>query len=116
MSEQQDLQMEGYLIQVKNGFTGDPVGRKKIYLHGPLDISEEQKETCMLLSDRENVTCQVKVPSSIEAPVRRGDEIGQVTFRLNGELLSAYPVLAEQSVGERTFTRTLEYVSDRFFH
>ena len=70
----------------------------------------------MLLSDRENVTCQVKVPSSIEAPVRRGDEIGQVTFRLNGELLSAYPVLAEQSVGERTFTRTLEYVSDRFFH
>jgi len=104
------------LIQVKNGFTGDPVGRKKIYLHGLLDISEEQKETCMLLSDRENVTCQVKVPSSIEAPVRRGDEIGQVTFRLNGELLSAYPVLAEQSVGERTFTRTLEYVSDRFFH
>ena len=103
-------------IQVKNGFTGDPVGRKKIYLHGLLDISEEQKETCMLLSDRENVTCQVKVPSSIEAPVRRGDEIGQVTFRLNGELLSAYPVLAEQSVGERTFTRTLEYVSDRFFH
>ena len=104
------------LIQVKNGFVGDPVGRKKIYLHGLLDVSEEQKEARLLLSDRENVTCQVKVPSSIEAPVRRGDEIGQVTFRLNGELLSAYPVLAEQSVGERTFSRTLEHVSDRFFH
>ena len=104
------------LIQVKNGFVGDPVGRKKIYLHGLLDVSEEQKEARLLLSDRENVTCQVKVPSSIEAPISRGDEIGQVTFRLNGELLSAYPVLAEQSVGERTFSRTLEYVSDRFFH
>ena len=104
------------LIQVKNGFVGDPVGRKKIYLHGLLDVSEEQKEARLLLSDRENVTCQVKVPSSIEAPISRGDEIGQVTFRLNGELLSAYPVLAEQSVGERTFSRTLEHVSDRFFH
>lgn len=104
------------LIQVRNGFLGDPVGRKKVYLHGLVNIQEGQKEAQLLLSDRENVTCQVNVPPSVEAPVRRGDEIGQVTFRLNGELLFSCPVLAEQSVDKRTFGQVLEYVSDRLFH
>lgn len=104
------------LIQVRNGFLGDPIGSRKVYLHGLVDISEEQKDDRILLSDRENVTCQVNVPPSVEAPVRRGDKLGQIVFRLNGQPISAYSVLAEQSVEKRTFFGTLEYVSERFFH
>ena len=103
------------LTQVKNGFQEQPSG-KEIYLRGILDVSAEQKKNRMLLSDRENIDCQVEMPQMIEAPVKRYDQIGKVTFRLDGEFLSSYPILADRTVEKRTFFKTLEYLSDKFFH
>ena len=70
----------------------------------------------MLLAEGERVDCQVKVPRVVEAPVSRYDKIGKVEFLLDGDIIASYAVLADQSVERRTFLRTLEYVSDRFFH
>lgn len=103
------------LVQVKNGFL-EPPRSGKIYLHAILDAPEEQKESRMLLADDETVDCQTDIPQTMEAPVKRYDQIGKVTFRLDGEILASYPVLADRSIERKTFFRTLEYVSDRFFH
>lgn len=57
----------------------------------------------------------MNVPEMLEAPVKRRDKIGRVTFLLDGQILASYPVLAEQSIERRTFFRVLEYVSEKFF-
>ena len=103
------------LTRIQNGFQESPLG-KTIYLPGILDVSAEQKENRMLLAEGERVDCQVKVPRVVEAPVSRYDKIGKVEFLLDGDIIASYAVLADQSVERRTFLRTLEYVSDRFFH
>ena len=103
------------LIRVKNGFREDPTKRVQ-YIRGISDVDTEQKESQMLLADDERIVCRVNVPEMLEAPVKRRDKIGRVTFLLDGQILASYPVLAEQSVERRTFFRVLEYVSEKFFH
>ena len=103
------------LIRVKNGFREDPTKRVQ-YIRGISDVDTEQKERQMLLADDERIVCRVNVPEMLEAPVKRRDKIGRVTFLLDGQILASYPVLAEQSVERRTFFRVLEYVSEKFFH
>ena len=79
-------------------------------------IEAEQKESQILLADDERIVCRMNVPEMLEAPVKRRDKIGRVTFLLDGQILASYPVLAEQSIERRTFFRVLEYVSEKFFH
>lgn len=103
------------LIRVKNGFREDPTKRVQ-YIRGISDVDTEQKESQMLLADDERIVCRMNVPEMLEAPVKRRDKIGRVTFLLDGQILTSYPVLAEQSIERRTFFRVLEYVSEKFFH
>ena len=103
------------LIRVKNGFREDPTKRVQ-YIRGISDVDTEQKESQILLADDERIVCRMNVPEMLEAPVKRRDKIGRVTFLLDGQILASYPVLAEQSIERRTFFRVLEYVSEKFFH
>ena len=103
------------LIRVKNGFREDPTKRVQ-YIRGISDVDTEQKESQILLEDDERIVCRMNVPEMLEAPVKRRDKIGRVTFLLDGQILASYPVLAEQSIERRTLFRVLEYVSEKFFH
>ena len=86
------------------------------YIRGISDVDTEQKESQILLADDERIVCRMNVPEMLEAPVKRRDKIGRVTFLLDGQILASYPVLAEQSIERRTFFRVLEYASEKFFH
>lgn len=49
------------------------------------------------------VTCTVSVPDQMAAPVSEGEEIGRLSWALDGELLAEIPVTAACSIGEMNF-------------
>ena len=57
----------------------------------------------------------MNVPEMLEAPVKRRDKIGRVTFLLDGRILVSYPVLAEQSIERRTFFGYWSMFQKNFF-
>lgn len=49
-------------------------------------------------SDAGRVEYIVEIPESIGAPIQKGDIVGKIIYRLNGEILGEIPVTAEESI------------------
>lgn len=65
-------------------------------------LQAESPEPITLLKGEVNsVSCRVELPSFVWAPVKAGEPIGTVVYELNGAVLRAIPVTAEQTVSER---------------
>ena len=48
------------------------------------------------------------VPESISAPVKKGDEVGTVTYMYKGEAIAKLPVVAAESVDRSEVIQTIE--------
>lgn len=48
----------------------------------------------------DNLKTQIKLNGQIEAPVTKGQTVGQLDISLDGELLTSTPIVATQSIGE----------------
>ena len=55
---------------------------------------------------RNNIKYEVKLPSEINAPIKKGDKVGDITFTLDGEVLGTCPITAAENVNKKSFTRT----------
>ncbi len=52
----------------------------------------EKKSLRLLLADEEAVSVQAELPKELTAPVRKGQAVGAVIYRLNGDVIKTYPV------------------------
>ena len=52
--------------------------------------------------EEKGVTCQVALAGDLEAPVMKGQTVGEVTVQQGGKAIATYPVKAAQSVGRLT--------------
>lgn len=68
-----------------------------------------------LVKKGEEIVTEWEIPSSVEAPVREGQEIGTVRYSLNGQVLLECPVIAEKDVRQRTLSVCASWIKDRFF-
>lgn len=53
------------------------------------------------------LTCSVSLESEVEAPVKAGQKLGEVTVSQGGKVLAAYPLSAAKAVERRTFFASL---------
>lgn len=58
----------------------------------------------MLLSGNDTVTRTITLPDRITAPVREGDILGSMTYRLNGTEYAKIPIIAAKSVEKLSFS------------
>jgi D-alanyl-D-alanine carboxypeptidase (penicillin-binding protein 5/6) len=63
---------------------------------------EEEKTINLLLADEEEVTVQTEIPKELNAPVRKGQTVGNVIYRLNGEVIKSYPVYLTEGADRLT--------------
>lgn len=78
-------------ILIKDGIP--PSGRLEDPVMVPCDIGEsEERSLKILLADDEKVTVEMEIPKELKAPVKKGQTVGSVVYRLNGDVLKAYPV------------------------
>ena len=101
-------------ITVENGVPcsgnpGDPV-----VVHAGLNLKEEEKSLKLLMAEDEEVTVSEELPDTLEAPLKKGQTVGTVTYRLQGETVKTFPVYLTEDVEKITFRWCLDHVIQLF--
>lgn len=79
-----------------------------------LNLKDEEKSVKLLLAEGEEVTVSRELPRQIEAPVRKGQAVGTVTYKLNGETVKTFPVYLSAGVDRISFRWCLNRVLQLF--
>lgn len=102
-------------VNVLNGIANDEADGE-IFLSGICAVSETEKNRKILLGNNETVKYTVFMKDSMEAPVKKGEKIGEVVYFLNGQQFCTYPVVAEKSIEKLTFKWCVDQVFHNYFH
>ena len=62
-----------------------------------------------------NVTTTVVLPEILEAPINKGDKVGEVIFTLNDETLGKVNLVANDTVKKLNFGNMIAYVVEHWF-
>ena len=109
-------------IPVKGGIpesdshTDDFLPDGSIYIGGQVKATEEEKQQKILLKNDDRLQYQVRLKDELQAPVRKGEQIGRVVYMLNGQKIASFPILAVQNIDRITFLYCAELVFRNFFH
>lgn len=80
-----------------------------------LGLREEEKHLNMLLKEDEQVKRQLIVPDVLEAPVKAGELVGNMVYRLNGEIIKTYPVYTAEAIARRDLPYCIRQIWNLFF-
>ena len=86
------------------------------YVTGEIKITDSDKKKQILLKDGEKVTCHLRLEKNLTAPVKKGQQIGLVTFSLGELLLDNYLVTADRNIVKITYLWCVNKVFHDFFH
>lgn len=88
-------------ISVLNGIDekGTPYGEAQVAVY----VDDEQQSLTYLLCEQDEVEVIVRVKDMLDAPVEQHEEVGTVSYYLNGTLIKQSSVVTAESVEERTF-------------
>ena len=64
----------------------------------------------LLLKEDEMISVDYEIPDQLDAPIRKGMQVGKIHCTLNGKLICEYPVYTTQTAEKRTFEKCLEYI------
>lgn len=63
------------------------------------EIPKEKKQ--YLMSDTEEIQCQVTIKKKLTAPVEKGSVVGKMRYYLDGQFLEEYPIITTSGVPKR---------------
>ena len=97
-------------IKVENGFIGGFPGK---------DPAEAGLRTGggtqrLLLKQTEEVKEELHLPEKVQAPIKEGDQLGELIYTMDGSIMAVYPVFASEDVEERSFSICMFYVAEQF--
>lgn len=101
-------------IPVRNGIdsvSGAPYRQAGVSVR--LENRGETQIRCLLCEDDE-IEVRTRVADVLQAPVAEREQIGTVSYYLNGTLIRQYPVVTAAAVEERTFRWICGYLSKRY--
>ena len=103
-------------IVVDNGIQERKDGKKSPYGTATVSVELEGAEETMpyLLCEQDEVEVKTQVAQKLEAPVEEREQVGKVSYYLNGTLIREYPILTTGSVEKITFSFLWRYVIGRF--
>lgn len=101
-------------IKVEEGIdSGSGMPYEDAYVSVKIDDREE-KSIPYLLSEKDKVEVRTKVVDVLTAPVSEHEEVGDVSYYLNGTLVKRYPVVTQGAVEERTYGWIFAYILRNF--
>ena len=101
-------------IPVRNGIAeeaGTPFEEASV----SVSLNKEEEGLRVLLCKEDQVEVKRQVETALDAPVAAGEQVGTISYYLNGELIRSYPVCTDSGVEERSFPWVLKYVSKLIF-
>ena len=100
-------------IFVNNAVT--PFGEMGEEARASLSVRNAGEKTLpLLLADNEEVTVSVSLPEELQAPLEKGQEVGAVVYRLNGEVVGSWPICLEEKVERLTLLWCLQKMMSKY--
>lgn len=96
-------------IPVRNGIAGErgtPFEEAQV----PVTLQTEEESLPYLLCEEDQVEVKTRVELVLDAPVEEGEQVGTVSYYLNGELIKSYAVCTDTAIEKRSFLWILEYI------
>ena len=93
-------------IEVKNGVLDTVNGV----------VTKPFSYVCLVGKDPSAIKKEVSIMESIEAPINQNDQIGKVTYTLDGETIGEVPIVADQSVRKATFNDSFMKILKKYFN
>ncbi|MBU5481916.1 D-alanyl-D-alanine carboxypeptidase family protein [Blautia sp. MSJ-19] len=103
-------------IPVRNGILDESSFQYKVYLNGRISITDAEKNKMILLGKTDVLQYQIRLKDELTAPVKKGEQVGQVVYTLNHRIIASYPVVAADNVQKNTFIHCARVVFKNFFH
>ena len=103
-------------IPVENGILNDFGAGSSVYTGGQISVSDNEKNRQILIGSDDRLQYQIRLKEHLSAPVRRGEQIGQIIYLLNDNNFFSCPILATENIQKNTFTHCAELVFKNFFH
>ena len=92
----------------------DGVGKSCV--RGVIQAEATDKKKQVLGKEDEKVVCTLRMEKELQAPVKKGQEIGRVIFSLGEVILDEYPVVSDRNIGKITYIWCINKVFHDFFH
>ena len=71
---------------------------------------------CLVGKDPSAIKKEITLMESVEAPINQNDEIGKITYILDGKIIGEVPITADKSVRKATFNDSILKILRRFFN
>lgn len=104
------------LIPVKNGINPGKDPFAETYIKIAASPSGNFRHKQILMRNNESVNRQLFIKKSLNAPIKAGEQVGQISFSLNGNTVLTCPVNAEEDIQRLTYQWCMKYVFYNFFH
>lgn len=62
----------------------------------------------------DNLTQEINIPDTIQAPINKGDKIGEIIYSYNGDIIDTVDVVSEQDVKKMTFLNISSLILKRW--
>lgn len=93
-----DTAFRGKEIPVEDGRYPEFPGQGAAFVTADLNLPEEERSLPLLLGKEETVEVLYDLPESLQAPVKEGEQVGKVSYCLQGQILAEYPLYAVSAV------------------
>lgn len=91
---------------------------KEINVNGGLKqrvlLKTENPKTTLLIKTTDHIKIESILPSSIDAPVKKGQKIGEIRYLVNGKNRKQIPVYAKQNIKRKDYWYYFEKIIQRF--
>ena len=91
-------------------------GAGKSCVRGVIQAETTDKKKHVLVKEDEKVVCTLRMEKELQAPVKKGQEIGRVIFSLGEVILDEYPVVSDRNISKITYIWCINKVFHDFFH
>ena len=79
-----------------------------------IPLTANLRPISFLLKEDETISVDYEIPDQLDAPVRKGMQVGRIRCTLNDKLIREYPVYTTQNAEKRTFKKCVEYIFHLF--
>lgn len=78
-------------------------------------VFDKDAGTLVKKGEDKNIVQDIQLADSIEAPITKGQELGKVTYSINGETLDTVPIIAENDVAKITPFSMISHIFTKWF-
>lgn len=99
-------------VKVGNGVWEHAFFNREVYV--PVVVKDPEPDLSVLLRKDESIDVSWKVKKEVEAPVKREEQLGTVTYQLNGKTIKTFDIIADKAVAEKNLERCAQVVARQF--